>query len=752
MKPELNRYKYHGAAPRRPIKRSRKPLPKWVAKIPYAERFYRMSKKRKVVLLAWTGGSVLVMLTLFTTVYFASTLGSKESIMNRNKTGVTLVDQNNQTFYELYNARSETYVPLDQIAPTTKEALIASEDKNFYKHHGFSPIGILNAVWQNVRPGGLDNGGSTLTQQLVKNALLTKNRSLIRKYQEIVLSVEIERRYSKDEILEMYLNSTYFGEGAFGIEDAAKTYFQKSANDLSTAEASMLVGVLPAPSAYSPITGDPAKAERRQSYVLDRMKKDGYISDTEAEAADTAPLNYAAAESTNQYQAPHFALMVKEELEKKYGEEKVARSGYRVKTTLNLDWQSRAEKAVSDQVAKLARSNVSNGSAVVLDPKTGEIRALVGSSDWDNEQFGKLNMATALRQPGSSFKPLVYATGIEDRNFSAATAWQDKATDFGGGYSPKNYDLRYHGEVTTRTALANSYNIPAVAALQKTGISSTVDQAQALGLTTLDDANSYGLSLALGAGQARLTEMTNAYASFANDGKNNQITTITSITDKNNKQIFEHKPENKQAISAQTSYIMSNMLSDNSARSSTFGSSLNLNGGRLGAVKTGTTENYRDAWTIGYTPSLAVGVWIGNNDGTLMSSVAGSSGAAPIWRNVMNDILKGSPNERFTAPTDITSRSICRSNGKLAATNDGSPTLIEYFRPGTLPTESCNEKVKAPEPVTPTTPIKPEDDEEEDEDTTSPTTPTLPLFPNNPGNSGNSGNSGGNQGNGGGNN
>jgi len=682
--------------PRKSVHNSR--LPIWIARMPLVKKFSRMTKKRKILLAAWMSLSVLVVIGGFTTIYFANTLGSKESIMNRNKTGLTLTDQNGQVFYEFFNARSETYVPLDQISNPVKQALVSSEDKNFYKHHGFSPLGILNAVWQNIRPGGLDNGGSTLTQQLVASSLLTKDRSYLRKYQELVLSIEIERRYSKDQILEMYLNSVYFGEGAFGIEDASRIYFGKSAKDLNIAEASTLIGLLPAPSAYSPITGDPNKTEKRQDYVLRRMVEDGAIDAATSKLADDQPLTYSDVTTKKQFSAPQFALMAKAELEAKYGEEKVARSGYRVTTTLNLDLQNKAESAVADQINKLSRSSVSNGAAVAIDPKNGEIRALVGSHDWNDPINGKINMATTTRQPGSSFKPIMYASGIENKVFSAATIWQDKPTDFGGGYSPKNYDLRYHGNVTTRQALANSYNIPAVAALQKNGIENTLQTAKSLGISTLGEANEYGLSLALGTGQAKLTEMTNAFATFANSGLYNKYTTISKITDKNHNDIYKNKPKNKKAISSQTAYIMSSMMSDKAARASTFGSSLNLNGQRIAAVKTGTTEDYKDAWTIGYTPSLAVGVWIGNNDNTPMSKIAGSSGAAPVWRSIMNEAHIGKVNEEFTRPADITIRSICRNNGALAV-NAGNNTITEYFRPGTLPTEKCNVSIqKQPEP------------------------------------------------------
>lgn len=665
-------------------------LPYRIARLTFVKKIRHMSHTRKFVLVGWSIASFLVIVGLFTTIYFANSLGSKERIMNRNKTGLTLVDQNDEVFFSFYNAHSNSYVALDSIAPIAKKAILSSEDKDFYKHRGFSIPGITNAIYQNLRPGGLDNGGSTITQQLVKNALLSEQRSLLRKYQELVLSIEIERRYSKDEILEMYLNSVYFGEGAFGIEDAAQTYFGVAAKDLNLPQASMLIGVLQAPSAYSPISGSMEKALQRQKYVLNRMYDDNAITESEKAEALNTQLVFSGTRKTESEKAPHFALMVKSELEEKYGESVIARSGFRVKTTLNMDWQEKAELAVAKQVGRLAVSNVTNGSSVIIDPKNGEIRALVGSVDWNNETFGKFNIATSTkRQPGSSFKPIVYATGIENRDYSAASLFEDKPTDF-GGYTPKNYDLRYRGDVTLRRALANSLNIPAVEALQKAGIDNVLSTSKKFGISTLNDDTDYGLSLALGSGPVPLTEMTNTYATFANAGSHTTTTTISSITDKNNRQIYQHKPKFTQAISPQTAYIMSSILSDNTARSELFGSSLNLNNERVAAVKTGTTEDYRDAWTIGYTPSIAVGVWIGNNDNSQMSRVAGSSGAAPIWKSLMQDILLNTPLEQFTVPLGITTRTICRSNGALAQTS-GTNTLTEYFKPGTLPTTTCNQ-------------------------------------------------------------
>lgn len=683
---------------------------------------------------------ILILIGAVTWVVFATTLSNKDSVMNRNKTGVTLLDRNGKAFYTFYNAHSNTYVALKDIAPIAQKAVIASEDKDFYKHPGFSLAGIGRAIWNAVSGG--QGGGSTITQQLVKNALLSQDQNLLRKYQEIILSVEIERRYTKDEILEMYLNSAYFGEGAFGIEDAAKAYFGKPAKDLSTAQASMLIGLLPAPSAYSPISGNAQYAKDRQKYVLGRMQEDGYITSAEQQSAYSEQLTYNPQPTDTNVQAPHFALMVKQALEDKYGQELIARSGYKVKTTLNLDWQGQAEAAVAKQVNALASNKVSNGAAVAIDPKTGEVLALVGSKDWNDTIFGKVNMATATRQPGSSFKPVVYGTGIEQRDLTAATIFDDKLTDF-NGYEPHNYTGRFYGKVSARFALANSLNIPAVLALQKVGIQPVLTQAKAMGITTLTDTpEHYGLPLALGSGQVKLIELTNVYAAFANAGKHNDIQTILSIEDKNNHEIFTSKPQNSTVISEQTSYIISSMLSDNNARAPTFGSSLNLSGGRPAAVKTGTTEDYRDALTIGYTPSLVIGVWIGNNDNTPMSSVAGSSGSGPIWKQLMQQFLNGTPNEQFKQPSGVVAQQVCTSTEAIASTT-GTNTFTEYFRASNIPSARCNATPKEqPQPAsTPSAPDTSENNNESDNGsgatpppsspppTPSPTPITPPVIP-----------------------
>ena len=687
------------------------------------EAYKRLPLWKKIFVVAWPTLLLLLFVAIITTISFAGALGSKDSLMNRNKTGVTLEDRNGNVFYEFNNAHTDSYVELKDIAPIAQKALVSSEDKDFYKHAGFSVTGIANAVYQNLAQGGGAGGGSTLTQQLVKNALLSQERSIFRKYQELVLSIEVERRYSKDEILEMYMNSVYFGEGAFGIEDASKMYFGKSAKDLDLAQASMLVGLLPAPNAYSPVTGDPEKAAQRQKYVLKRMVEDGQITADQQTAALAEKLSYQEPKTdTGADKAPHFALMVKQWLEDKYGEEKVARSGYVVKTTLNLDDQALAEAAVQKQVAALSRSNVSNGSAVIIDPTSGEVLALVGSIDYSNKDFGAVNMATSSRQPGSSFKPIVYGTGIENRKMTAATIFSDTAQDF-NGYKPKDYDLRYRGDVTLRRALSNSLNIPAVEAMQQIGVQNVLDQAKKAGITTLtQSANDYGLPLALGSGQANLLEMTSAYTAFANQGKRNDVQIVTSITDKNKHEIYKGEAKSSTVWSPGTAYIMSSILSDNSARSELFGSSLTVSPQRPVAVKTGTTDDYRDAWTIGYTPSLAIGVWIGNNDNTKMSSVAGSSGAAPIWVSLMRQITAKYPVEQFTKPSTVVSHAVCRGDGALAQ-KEGSNTYTEYFLSGTLPTKTCNEPAQQNTNNSNNNQTQ-TNTEDQDNDTAAPTKPT----------------------------
>lgn len=647
--------------------------------------------------------SILAFVPVLTYAYFANSLGSKESIMNRNSTGVVLEDRSGKPFFKFYNSRSPgIYVPISQIPKHAQDAVIAAEDREFRNHPGFSIKGIAGAVLADIKNQTLIYGGSTITQQLVKNSLLSTKRNFLRKYQELVLAQEIERRHGKDEILEMYLNSVYFGQGAFGIGSAAQTYFNKPVQDLNLAEASILAGLVTAPSRLSPINGDKQASARRQHFVLDEMVQNKMISKKQAEEAKQAQLEFNPTPEPFPFRAPHFAFMVRDELINKYGEESVARSGFKVKTTIDLDWQDFAENVVKEQVQKLAPNKVTNGSAVVIDPKTGEIKTLVGSKDWGNDKFGKVNIATSIRQPGSSFKPIVYIAALEQGIITPATILLDSPTTFKSRpgsppYAPLDYDRKFRGPVTVRRALANSLNIPAVQVLEKLGVSNALDMAERLGISTLKDQDRFGLSLVLGAGEVELLEMTNTYATFASGGLYNKPTTILEIKDKYNNQIFEHKQNPQRVINPEYTFLLSSILSDVGARKEIFGNVLDTS--RPAAVKTGTSENYRDSLTIGYTPSLAVGAWVGDNLGAQLDRVAGSIGAAPIWKALMEEFLKNTPAENFEIPENIALSNTCRLislNGKVAST---SSNLKEYFAKGTEPKGSCpSRQSPAPSP------------------------------------------------------
>jgi 1A family penicillin-binding protein len=630
--------------------------------------FKGLSKKKKALLVLGPILAFLIVTPIATYAYYYNDIGDKERLLNRNNTGVVLKDRNGETFYTTPGARAERrdLVPLDQISDETEDALIAAEDKDFYEHSGFDIFGIFRALYTNIVARDIAGGGSTLTQQLAKNTLLTEKQTILRKYQELVIAMAIEQRYSKEEILTMYLNSVYYGENSFGIEDAAKNYFNKKPSELTLSEGSMLIGVLPAPSAYSPISGDPELAKERQTTVLTRMVRNGYISEDQKTAALGEQIAYAEPSSGIDNEAPHFTEMVLAELYEKYGEEQVSRSGYQVSTTLDLNLQKKANEAVASNMRFINLNGGSNASLVAIDPKTGGIIALVGSSDYNNEEFGKVNMATTARQPGSSFKPIYYADALASGKVTTTTVLEDKKTDFGGGYEPQNADRRFRGNVTVREALDWSLNIPAIKVMQQNGGTSTaIEAAKKLGISTLDTNTNYGLSLALGSAEVPLTEMTNAYAAYANQGDRYDESSIRTIKNKYDQTIFTQDRQSTKAISTEGAYLISNVLSDNQTRSSVFGSSLNVTGtdGRVktAAVKTGTTDDSRDAWTIGYTPDIAVGVWVGNNDNEIMAN-GGAGMAGPIWRNMMGQAV-GAANPSFAQPSGVVKATVCTNIG-----------------------------------------------------------------------------------------
>lgn len=643
----------------------------------------------------------LALIPVITYLYFAKDLVSQEKIMNKNDTGVILLDSNSEAFFNFYQARNRSYLPLSKIPKITQQAIISSEDKDFYKHPGFSIRSIVRSLIGDIIEGKIKYGGSTITQQLIKNALLSPQKNFLRKYQELILAQELERRYNKDEILEMYLNSIYFGEGSFGIEEAAQTYFNKSADQLNLAEGSFLVGLLPSPSTYSPFSGDVYQAKKRQEIVLEKMYQQNYISLDEMMKTKDEQLRFVPNKQAMNNTATHFALLVKDQLIKQYGEEEIARSGFKVKTSINLNWQKTAEQAIKNHIENLAKNNVTNGSIVVIDPKTGHIKVLVGSKDWFNDEFGKVNMATSPRQPGSSFKPIVYLAGFEKNLITPSTILQDKPQTFKSDnvtnanlYNPKNYDGKFRGPVTVRRSLANSLNVPSVEVMSKVGIPDSLEIARRLGISSLQNPSDYGLSLVLGAGEVSLLEMTDVYATFANQGNYNPPTAILEIYDKSNQKIYQYNPTPEQVVDPKYVFLVSSILSDNITRAEVFGNNLTIS--RPAAVKTGTTENFRDAWTLGYTPDLAVGVWIGNNDGKLMDNIAGSLGAAPLWKLLMEKYHQGVPITKFNPPDGVLALNICKNNGLLLRENS-SQGFTEYFVSGTEPKAFCS--LPSPSPV-----------------------------------------------------
>jgi len=636
-------------------------------------------------------------------IWYAKDLPSPDKINARmNAQSTQIFDRNGKLLYEIHGEQNRILADWNEIPDNVKHATIAVEDKDFYKHGGFSTAGIARAVFGVVTGNRAQGGGSTITQQYVKNTLLTNEYSVTRKIKEVILAIEIERRYKKDDILKMYLNEIPYGSNAYGIKVAAKTYFNKDAKDLTLEQAAVLAAMPQAPTYYSPYGTHKDDLMTRKDKILDLMAEQKYITKDERDAAKKATIAF----SNNPYgsiTAPHFVMYVREQLVAKYGETKVNTGGLKVYTTLDIEKQKYAEEAVAKNVDKnKSRYNASNAGLVAMDPKTGQILALVGSRDYFDESIdGNVNVAMSERQPGSSFKPFAYATLFKEENWGAGSFMYDLKTDFGGGYIPQNYSGGFWGPVTVRIALQNSLNIPAVKALYMAGLNNTIATAHAMGITTLNDPSQYGLSIVLGAGEVKLTDMTNAYGVFANDGVKQDPAWMLRIEDNKGKMIDEYKTnKGKRVLDAQVAYLMNNILSDDASRARTFGagSALTLPG-RPAAAKTGTTNSYKDAWTMGYTPSLVAGVWSGNNDGTPMSSGGGAFAAAPIWHDFMTKALAGTPVEQFKRPSGIKTVTVTSGNRnstdiypswyKPTAAAGNSQALRIYKPDGKLATDLC---------------------------------------------------------------
>lgn len=618
-----------------------------------------------------------------------------------------IYDRNGTLLFDIFSDENRTYVSLNEIPLSLQQATIAIEDKNFYQHGGINPIGgMLRAVIASITGQQLQ-GGSTITQQLVKSALLSPERTIRRKLREIVLSFLVESTFSKEKILELYLNQVPYGGTAWGVEAAADRYFGKPVKDLDLAEASLLAGLPQAPSLYSPLGARPELATERQKQVLGRMVDDAYITQAEAEAALLKEFLFKPAENIK---APHFVMYVKQQLEEKYGQALVERGGLKVLTSLDLELHEYAQASLSAEVTALTRFKVGNAAALITKPATGEILSMIGSRDYFATPSGTFNVTTALRQPGSSIKPVTYAIGMDLNKVNPASLFLDIPTCFGSdaglnSYCPKNYDGNFRGPVQLRFALGNSLNIPAVKMMKMVGVEQFVASASAWGLDSIQDSTRYGLSLTLGGGEVRMIDMAEAFSVFANAGIRKDLIAILRVTDKNGKVLEEFKDDNfekeqpsqllikgPRVISQETAYLISHILLDNNARSQAFGGSSSLViPGKAVSVKTGTTDDLKDNWTIGYTPQYLVVTWVGNNDSTPMSSiVSGVTGAATIWNSIMKHVLQGKPDLWPKQPENVVGSQVCSISGLLPPSDEGDKgcqTRFEFFAKNNLPKE-----------------------------------------------------------------
>jgi len=598
-----------------------------------------------------------------------------------------IYDRNGKLLYEIYHEQNRTPVSLKKLPNYVAQTTIAIEDKDFYRHNGIALFsGIFRAIKEMMIHKNLQ-GGSTITQQLVKAALLTPERTWERKIKEIILALWTERIYTKDQILEMYLNQVPYGGSAYGIEEAGKTYFGKSAKDLTLEQAALLAGLPQAPSLYSPYINPKAALERRNE-VLEAMYKQGYIKESLNLKSQISNLEVIPPKTA--IRAPHFVFYTKSQLESYFGISKVEEGGLKVYTTLDLDIQEQAEQILREELDKINYLNVTNGAILVTRPSTGEILAMVGSKDYFEQPYGAFNVTTAQRQPGSSIKPIMYSLALQ-KGFTAATILDDSPVVFkipgASPYQPVNYDGKYHGKIPLRYALGNSYNIPAVRTLEKVGVSDFIDYASKMGISTWQDKSRYGLSLTLGGGEVTMIDMAEAFGVLANNGYKLPESYFTKIENSNGQIIREYKPFKIKEIDSGISYIISDILSDNFARQWAFGpsSSLEIPGYKV-AVKTGTTNDKRDNWTIGYTPDFLVVVWVGNNDNTAMNPylTSGITGASPIWNRVMSYLLNNYSNgSKWYAKPDSVVEKTCYFGRR------------EYFIKGTETKDRCSQEALA---------------------------------------------------------
>jgi len=627
--------------------------------------------------------------------YFTKDLPSPTKLAERHVVESTkILDRTGQVIlYEIHGEENRTAISFNQMPKYIKDATVATEDADFYNHHGLDFRAIVRAALEDIRGQSKRQGASTITQQLIKNSILDREKTFTRKIKEAILSLELEQKFGKNEILEMYLNEIPYGSNAYGVEAASQTFFGKNAASLNLAESSLLAALPQAPTYYSPYGTHTAELKQRQEWVLNRTAELGYISQQEAGAAKQIDVIKNIRPIRNNILAPHFVMYVKDWLVDRYGEDVVQQGGFKVFTSLDYQKQQWAEEAVGDGAAKNEKSfNAKNAALISIDPKSGEILSMVGSRDYfDVNNDGNVNVATSLRQPGSSFKPFAYAVAFS-KGYSPNTMLFDVKTNFkvdNRDYIPQNFNGSFNGPVTMRQALAGSLNIPAVKTLYLAGISSTIDFARSMGITTLKSSENYGLALVLGGGGVTLLDESSAYGVFANDGIRFNPQAVIRIEDAGGKIIYEKNDKGNRVASQDIARTINDVLSDNGARSKIFGShsALYIDGYKV-AAKSGTTQEFRDGWTIGYTPDVVTGVWIGNNDSSPTNQGEGVYTAAPIWNAYMQRVLQTLPKDSFIPPPEIKKSDKLMLNGKLG--ESGEVRIDE--KTGLLAEDNCPDK------------------------------------------------------------
>ncbi|MBU3935626.1 transglycosylase domain-containing protein [Patescibacteria group bacterium] len=600
-----------------------------------------------------------------------------------------ILDRNGNLLYKFYEGEDRSWVSLDKIPQSLIWATLAIEDKNFYKHQGFSIKGISQAFWYNLKKNGEEKprGGSTITQQLVKNVFLDNEKKLKRKVKELVLTLLLEKKLSKDEILERYFNQVSYGGEAYGVQEASWKYFSKNVWEINTTEAAFLAGLPAAPSSYSPFGNYPEFAYLRQKHVMEEMEKAGFIN--KEMMIWLLKKEIKIEPESKKITAPHFVFWIKTILEERYGFKNFEKLGLTVTTSLNKETQEMAEKIVKEEVDKVARLRISNGAAVVIEVKNGDVLAMVGSKDYNAEDIdGKVNVTTSLRQPGSSIKPINYLLSFL-KGKSLASSVEDSPICYPmvnqKPYCPQNYNGKYMGRVSLKTALASSLNVPSVKLLAENGVENMIDLAEEMGITSWQDRSRFGLALALGAGEVKMTEMAQAYSIFANMGEKIEINPILKIENYLGEEVYKKQEEKKGIVEAKYTFLINQALSDDQARAPIFGLNSKLKiADKTVAVKTGTTNELKDNWCIGWTPSLLVATWVGNNDSSPMSWVAsGISGATPIWNRIMSDLLKNKAEEKWEKPEGVEKKTVC---GKEEYFVEGSEEKIRCPSPSLVPT------------------------------------------------------------------